>query len=73
MMTKFCLKMYNYLNVIFKSLNLKNNIIFQGASRDQSHVQQEADELRRFLVEKTTEYEPMVMMSSFTSKIPQIC
>jgi len=28
-------------------------------------VQQEADELRRFLVEKTTEYEPMVMMSSF--------
>nr|XP_016945201.1 nesprin-1 isoform X29 [Drosophila suzukii] len=37
----------------------------KGASRDQSHVQQEADELRRFLVEKTTEYEPMVMMSSF--------
>lgn len=39
--------------------------MLQGASRDQSHVQQEADELRRFLVEKTTEYEPMVMMSSF--------
>ncbi|XP_070139488.1 muscle-specific protein 300 kDa isoform X14 [Drosophila kikkawai] len=37
----------------------------KGASRDQSHAQQEADELRRFLVEKTTEYEPMVMMSSF--------
>ncbi|XP_032294435.1 muscle-specific protein 300 kDa isoform X26 [Drosophila virilis] len=37
----------------------------KGASRDESHVQQEVDELRRFLLEKTTEYEPMVMMSSF--------
>lgn len=30
-----------------------------------SHVQQEVDELRRFLVEKTNEYEPMVRMNSF--------
>ncbi|CAD6999864.1 unnamed protein product [Ceratitis capitata] len=37
----------------------------KGASRDTSHIQQELDELRRFLIEKTTEYEPMVMSNSF--------
>ncbi|XP_033150837.1 nesprin-1 [Drosophila busckii] len=37
----------------------------KGATRDESHVQQEANELRRFLVEKTNEYEPLVRSNGF--------
>ncbi|XP_037820489.1 nesprin-1-like, partial [Lucilia sericata] len=37
----------------------------KGASKDFSHIQQEIDELKRFLMEKSAEYEPMVIGNSF--------